>query len=184
MLLGKEDAIHPLIRLPFLKIAVQNYAHELIDPYWDIYLSSKSATIRDQVAEALGQIQERKLAHACLHRAFSGEMITQDIETLAGSMVGSPQGRENLWSFMMSSWEGVEDRMAGSMAIFDPFISNTLRPFATCGSQDQFSSFFASKDTTGYTRGLTVAMDFISANTSYRKRDVEKVRAWLIIQQE
>lgn len=176
---GEEDAIDPLVRLPILKIAIQNHAHELMDPHWDLYSKSKSAAIRDQIAEALGQIQERKLAHACLHRAFGGEMITQDIETLAGEMVGSPHGRENLWSFMMENWTVVEDRMAGSMAIFDPFIGNTIRPFATQEAQERFAGFFATKDTTGYRRGLTVAMDFISMNAMYRKRDVERLRSWL-----
>lgn len=188
---GDEEAIHPFLILPTLEIAVNHLGAEIVDQLWDVYEETESPILRDHIATAFGQIQDPKTARECLKRAFAPDeddeddeedvegMMTQDIETLACCMADDSSGRETLWQFFVDEWDSVEEEMGGSMAIFNPFITETLRCFATEESHQRIVNFFAEKTTTGYRRGLAVALDFVSANASYRSRDIEGVRQWL-----
>lgn len=176
---GNQNAIHPYISLPTLEIAIVYMGDEVIDPLWNVFTKSNDPVLRDRIACAFGCIQKRKSALNSLERAFNGDMATQDIQALMMTMADDANGRETLWTFLVDNWEKVKEKVGGSMAIFNPLIGETLRCFATDEAKTKIVKFFEEKDTTGYTRGLTVAIDFVEANAKYRKRDVEAVRLWL-----
>ncbi|KAF7188227.1 Aminopeptidase 1 [Pseudocercospora fuligena] len=178
---GHDTDLHPSLREPVFKIVVgSEFGLDATTFLMKLYSTTHSPHERESIAKAMGQTSEFDSARELLHSIFSNQIFAaQDLETFAVEMAENSAVPGVVWDFIKEEWELVCDRLAGSMAIFEPFLRSCLQTLTSIEDAEELEEFFSDKDTLGYQRGLTVALDFIRANARFKERAGEEVREWL-----
>ncbi|KAK4502522.1 hypothetical protein PRZ48_005947 [Zasmidium cellare] len=175
----KTNVIHPSLRGSVYSIAMLYRELEAFDTLRETYTNSSAPDVREIIVEAMSVVQTPEVAHKCLDWALQGGMSSSDTSTFMMELAKSSAARETVWTFMRENWKSIIERLGGSSAVMEPLIRSTLQTFASEERRAEIEAFFRDKDTTGYTRGLTIALERIRINAAYRERDRGVVRAWL-----
>ncbi|KAF2163316.1 hypothetical protein M409DRAFT_68591 [Zasmidium cellare ATCC 36951] len=173
------SVIHPSLRGSVFSIAMLYRELEAFDSLREAYTNSNAPDTREIIVEAMSVVQTPELTHKCLTWALQGGMTSSDTSDLMTELAKNPAARETVWVFMREHWTSILERLGGSSAVMEPLIRSTLQTFTTRERREEVEAFFTGKDTTGYTRGLAIALERIGINAAYRERDGEVVRDWL-----
>ncbi|KAF2764364.1 hypothetical protein EJ03DRAFT_302165 [Teratosphaeria nubilosa] len=178
---GNVIAISPSLRQSVLEIAIKHGKSQACGSLQIAYEDIESDDVQEDVLQALGQVQTAQDTRDLLLWALDGGIDSSDlvdlVETLASNGVDIVQ--ETMWSCIQKQWNTIIGRIGGSNAVMEPFVRLSLSGFKSTKYVKGITEFFRTKDTTGYKRGLAVAVETIRANAAYRERDMESVRQWL-----
>lgn len=171
--------IQPSLRRSVFSIVMRCRDMEAFDVLREEYTSNTAPDMREIIVEAMSEVSTADLAEECLKFAFKGGMTSSDSSDLLMNLAKNSAARETAWTFMRENWNLIDQRLGGSSAVMEPLVRCTLQTFASEERKAEIEAFFQDKDTTGYTRGLRIALEWIEINAAYRERDGEVLRAWL-----
>lgn len=176
---GDKKAIHPSLRLPTFKIAVKNGGREAYEAVLSEYTNTTSVDGKEIALQALGRVQDPKLAKEYLDWSMSGAVTTQDVHSPARAVALNSKVRPVVWEFIKSNWPMLRERLGANMVVLERYLRMSLNKFASLEVEQDIEKFFANKDNTGYDRGLAVVSDTIKGSARYRENDLEIIREWL-----
>ena len=129
--------------------------------------------------KALGQVPTPELAQDFIDFVFSDNVAKQDVLSALISFATNAKVRDVLWQYVTKEWKTVSAKLSANAMIMDRFVKYTLSHFATPGMDKEVEEFFKDKDTTGWDRGVSQAIDAVRTNAWYRERDEKLVLEWL-----
>ncbi|WPH04075.1 Hypothetical protein R9X50_00696000 [Acrodontium crateriforme] len=176
---GDKKAIHPSLRGPVFKISIKNGGEEAYKAIQNEYLTTTSVDGKEITLQSMGQVQSAELAQDYLKFAFAGNVATQDLHSVGGSLGNNSKVRSEVWSYVKANWSMLRERLGGNMVVLERFLRTALVKFADMETERDIEAFFSEKNNEGYDRGLAVVSDTIKGNARYRERDTENVREWL-----
>ncbi|KAH9843290.1 aminopeptidase 2 [Teratosphaeria destructans] len=178
---GNETAVRPSLRQAVLEIAIKHGNSQAFHALQTAYEDIESDDIQEDVLEALGQVQTAQDTQDLLSWALDGGIDTSDLVDLVESLARNDVDivQETMWSCIQEQWNTVIARIGGSNAAMEPFVRLSLSGLKSSKYVGEITEFFKPRDTTGYKRGLAVAVETIRANAAYRERDMDSVRQWL-----
>lgn len=177
---GDAKAIHPSLRAAVFRISIKNGGEAAYRAVVRELQTTKSIDGREIALQSLGQVQSSALAEDYLKFAFDGDVATQDLHTVGGSLANNSKVRATVWEYIKQEWPMIRSKLGGNMVVLERFLRVGLQKFASAEVEEDIAQFFSDKDNTGYDRGLAVVSDTIKGNAKYRERDLEQIREWLI----
>ncbi|KXS98190.1 hypothetical protein AC578_6417 [Pseudocercospora eumusae] len=180
---GHNPNLHPSLREPLFRILVSETNLHATNFLTNLYTTTttNSPHQREEIASAMAQLSDPTAARKVLHSTFSNPVFTaQDLATFAVEMAENSAVPGVVWEFIQEEWELVCARLAGSMALFEPFLRGCLQTLTEWGQVEEVQRFFEARDMLGYQRGVSVALDFVRANARFKERAGEEVRGWLV----
>lgn len=178
---GKDaSAIHPSLRSPFFRIAVNYGGKEAYEAVKSFYGTTTSIDGKEIALQSLGRVQSQELANKYLDFLFSDAVAVQDMHTGASSLAANAKTRPAVWNYIKKNWDSkVYPDLSGNMVLLERFLRMSLNKFSSHEVKKDIDSFFASKDNKGYDRGLGVVSDTVEGAAKYKERDTAVVRKWL-----
>jgi aminopeptidase N len=175
---GKNDAIHPSLRLAVFNIAVRyggSAEYEAVKKEWSTALSFDGKEI---ALSSLAQIQDITLLPDFLKFIFNSA-ATQDMHIAAAALAANSKTRAGLWEYIKKNWEMVREKLGGKMTVLDRFLKSSLVEFTDLETEEDIAEFFNGKDNRGYDRTLRVTSDIIKGRAAYREREKDTLLVWL-----
>ena len=176
---GDKKAIHPSLRLPTFKIAVKEGGREAYEAVLNEYLHTTSVDGKEIALQALGRVQDKRLAEEYLDWSFSGAVATQDVHSPSRAIALNAKVRPVVWEFIKNNWDMLRERLGGNMVVLERYVRMSLNKFSNYEDEKDIEAFFKDKDTTGYDRGLAVVSDTIKGAARYKGNDLAVIREWL-----
>lgn len=180
---GKNtSAIHPSLRSPFFRIAVNEGGKEAYEAVKHFYTTTTSIDGKEIALQSLGRVQSQELANSYLDFLFSDAVAVQDIHTGASSLAQNAKTRLAVWEYIKTNWDSkVYPDLSDNMVVLERFLRMSLSKFSSHEVKKDIDSFFASKDNKGYDRGLGVVSNTVEGAAQYKERDTAVVREWLSV---
>lgn len=178
---GKDtSAIHPSLRSPFFRIAVNEGGKEAYEAVKNFYNTTTSIDGKEIALQSLGRVQTNDLANDYLGFLFSDAVAVQDMHSGASSLAQNSKTRLALWEYIKANWDSkVFPGLSGNMVVLERFLRMSLSKFASHEVKKDIDSFFAGKDNKGYDRALGIIGDTVEGSAQYKERDTAVVREWL-----
>ena len=95
------------------------------------------------------------------------------------ALVDHPVGRHIQWAYTRDNWEKCVAKVKDPQ-ILDQFVQVTMQGFGSEEVIADMGAFFAGKDTEGFKQSLERGKENILARASYRRRDSESLKQWLV----
>jgi aminopeptidase N len=174
------SAIHPSLRSPFFRIAVNEGGKDAYEAVKAFYTTTTSIDGKEIALQSLGRVQSEALANEYLDFLFSDAVAVQDMHTGASSLAQNAKTRLAVWNYIKTNWDSkVYPDLSGNMVLLERFLRMSLSKFSSHEVKKDIDSFFASKDNKGYDRGLGVVANTVEGAAKYKERDAAIVREWL-----
>lgn len=177
----KRSAIPPSLQPAVFQVAVKHLGREAYDLLRKEYSQTTSIDGEEMILEAMAEALQPELAAEFLHFTFSDDVGIQNAGTATSSLAANPdvRVREALWAYIRENWEMVYARLGGSMVVFERFIRGSLETLTSDETRKAIEEFFRNKNTTGYGRGVTIAVEKIGNNARYIERDLGVLQEYL-----
>lgn len=176
---GDAKAIHPSLRAAVFKNSIKYGGADAYKAVRNEYQTTTSIDGREITLQSMGQVQTPELAEDYLKFAFGGNVATQDLHTVGGSIGNNSKVRDTVWKYIKQEWPMIRAKLGANMVVLERFLRMSLQKFASAEVEKDITQFFSDKDNTGYDRGLAVVSDTIKGNAKYRERDLGLTREWL-----
>lgn len=176
---GDRTAIHPSLRSAIFRIVIGEGGRSEYDAVKHEYLNTTSVDGKEICLQSLGRVQSADLVKDFLDFQFSDKVATQDAHTGAMSLAANPKARYILWQYIKENWDPVHERLSGNSVVIARFLKTSLQKFASHEVEEDISTYFKDKDTSGYDRGLVQVSDTVKGNANYKERDEALILEWL-----
>jgi len=176
---GDADAIHPSLRLPVFRIAVENGGQAAYEAVKKEYLATTTVDGKESCLIAMGRVQSVELAKDYFAFLLSDAVKLQDIHTAGVSLANNAKVRSVFWESVKTHWTDLSKKLSASSVAYDRFFKTSLTKFADKAVADDIDAFFKDKDTKVMDKGLAQAKDTIRANAAYKERDEKLIQEWL-----
>jgi len=176
---GNKDALHPSLRLPVFRLAIENGGESAFEAIKNEYMTTTTIDGREICLVAMGRVQTPELARKFLDFQMTEDVAIQDFHSGAGALSMNVKTREELWRYMKTNWKTVYGKMSGNSVVVARYLKVALGNFSDMETEKDIADFFKDKDTAGYDRGLVEIADTIRTNASYRQRDEKVILEWL-----
>ncbi|KAK6341017.1 hypothetical protein TWF696_009328 [Orbilia brochopaga] len=176
---GDTSAIHAALKLRVFRIGISEGGKSEYDQVWEEYLRATSPDGKEITLQSLGKAKEHTLITDYLSKMLSDKIPTQNTHYVSSALAMNSDARPHVWEFVKTRWEDIVKLLGGNMVLLDRFVRVTLNKFADEKILEELKAFFEGKDQRGYDRAVKVAIDSVSGNVSWRKRDEMAVTEWL-----
>ncbi|VEU19505.1 DEKNAAC100395 [Brettanomyces naardenensis] len=176
-----EGSIEPSLRLPVFQTLLANKetcTREVFDYVLNEVKHPSSIDSTEIALKALGSISNTDLfLDDILGLYFSKYVLEMDYMFLTIALVKNPNTKAKFWKF----FEGNYPRFRSDVAMWtlDRLIKNLLPRLVSRELAIEIQSFFADKDTTGYTKGLHQGLDSIKSSLIWTQGSRSDVLGWL-----
>lgn len=161
-------------------VAVADKGMPVVDQLFRLYHEASTEREKDIFIEAMGCVGKPGLARRIIKRAFGDRAIaTQDLSTLCEAIASNGTTTDVVWEFIRDEWDLAYARMGDATTTLERFLKSSLSYMHSLGRVDEVGAFFRSRDTTGYARGVAVAIDIVRANAAFKGREQAGLRGWL-----
>lgn len=172
----------PNFRNPIFRLAARysdppSAAYEALQSF---YSSTQTIDGKEIALQALGRTPDPDLARDLFAFALSPAVQVQDAHTPLVALAANSATRDTLWDCVSGQWEALMAKSGGSVIVKDRFVRVTLARFASAERAAEIRAFFAGKDVSEFRKALNIALDTIAGNASYKARDLERTREFLV----
>ena len=174
-----QKPIHPSLRLPVFRIAINEGGREAYEALKHEFLSTTSIDGKEICLQAMGRVQSPDLARDFLDFQFSDKVAAQDVHSGSIALASNPATRDELWKYIKENWSTIHKKLANNSVVLDRYLKQCLSKFASFEVEEDIRKFFEGKDTKGYDRGLVQVGDAVKGNAKYKERDEKLVEEWL-----
>lgn len=143
------------------------------------YNNTTSVDGKEICLQSLGKVRSTDLVEDFLAFQFSDHVAVQDLHSGSLALAKNAEARERMWSWIKENWNTVENKLSSNLVIMDRYLKGALKEFASHEVGEDIFSFFQSKNTEGYDRGLNQVYDTVRGNANYKERDEQLVFEWL-----
>lgn len=143
------------------------------------YANSETLDGKEICLVAMGRVHDQRLVNDFLNFQFSEKVAIQDKHTGSISLAANAKARNALWRYIKNNWQKVHDILFANPIVLDRYLKACLTKFASHEVEKDIATFFGSKDTKGYDRGLVEVADTVKANANYKNRDEALILEWL-----
>ena len=178
--LYKAGNISPYLKLPVYKTLLANPDSCTQSVFDTVIKEAKEPVAIDSTEiclSALGYIANDTLLDKVLSLYFSKYVLEMDYSFLTISLVENPRTKVAFWKFFESHYPDFRNKVA--MWTLDRLIKSFLPKLVSADLYKDASTFFADKDTTGYTKGLKQGLDSIKYSLLWSDRSKTDVFDWL-----
>ncbi|KAK6528727.1 hypothetical protein TWF694_003967 [Orbilia ellipsospora] len=176
---GDTAAINAAMKLRVFRIGISEGGKDEYEKVWDEYLKATSPDGKEITLQSLGKVKDESLIKDYLEKMISDKIPTQNTHYVSSSLAMNSDAKPLVWKFVKERWEDIFKLLSGNMVLLDRFVRVTLNKFADEGILNEMVEFFEKKDQRGYDRAVKVAIDSVSGNVSWKKRDEKVVVEWL-----
>ncbi|KAK6534328.1 hypothetical protein TWF281_005653 [Arthrobotrys megalospora] len=176
---GDESVINAALKLRVFRIGISEGGKDEYEKVWAEYLKATSPDGKEITLQALGRVKSEELINDYLEKMISDKIPTQNTHYVSSSLALNGDAKPLVWKFVKERWDDIFKLLSGNMVLLDRFVRVTLNKFADETILEELKTFFENKDQRGYDRAVRVAIDSVSGNVSWKKRDEEVVKEWL-----
>ncbi|KAF3941260.1 Laeverin [Dactylella cylindrospora] len=176
---GDSSAIHPALKLRVFRIGITEGGKDEYDLVWNEYLKATSPDGKEITLQSLGRVKDDALIVDYLEKMLGDKIPTQNTHYTSSSLATNAEARPLLWKFVKERWDDIFKLLSGNMVLLDRFVRVTLNKFSDETILEDLKAFFEPKDQRGYDRAVRIAIDSVSGNVIWKKRDEKAVEEWL-----
>ncbi|KAF3184457.1 hypothetical protein TWF788_005162 [Orbilia oligospora] len=176
---GDESVINAALKLRVFRIGISEGGKEEYEKVWAEYLKATSPDGKEITLQALGKAKSADLINDYLEKMIGDKIPTQNTHYVSSSLALNGDAKPLVWKFVKERWDDIFKLLSGNMVLLDRFVRVTLNKFADETILEEMKAFFEPKDQRGYDRAVRVAIDSVSGNVSWKKRDEKVVEEWL-----
>lgn len=103
-----------------------------------------------------------------------------DMHILSGGLAGNRVARPLMWTYLKENWDQLNAKLGGNPILIDRLVNVSLGKFVDFESLKELETFFAGVDTKGFDRTLEQVKDKVRGRASYKQRDAEGIKQWLV----
>ncbi|KAK6351095.1 hypothetical protein TWF718_004268 [Orbilia javanica] len=176
---GDESVINAALKLRVFRIGISEGGKDEYEKVWAEYLKATSPDGKEITLQALGKVRSEELINDYLEKMISDKIPTQNTHYVSSSLALNGDAKPLVWKFVKERWDDIFKLLSGNMVLLDRFVRVTLNKFSDETILEEMKAFFEPKDQRGYDRAVRVAIDSVSSNVSWKKRDEKVVEEWL-----
>ncbi|KAF3918942.1 Laeverin [Dactylellina cionopaga] len=176
---GDASAINAALKLRVFRIGISEGGKDEYEKVWAEYLKATSPDGKEITLQSLGKARDETLIADYLEKMIGDKIPTQNTHYVSSSLAMNSDAKPLVWKFVKERWDDIFKLLSGNMVLLDRFVRVTLNKFADETILEEMKTFFEPKDQRGYDRAVRVAIDSVSGNVSWKKRDEKVVLEWL-----
>lgn len=114
--------------------------------------------------------------------SVTNSVPSADMHYLGSVLAGNRVGRPLLWAWIKENWGQFEAKLGGNPILADRMVKVSLPKFTDLKDLADIEAFFGQDhvDTKAFDRTLEQVKDKIRGRASYKSRDAEVVKKWLV----
>lgn len=168
------------LRAMLMGVMVRHYDEEAFDELLKLYQETHSADLQEDIASALASTKSEKRAKQLTSLLTNPEVVRpQDLFRWFAYLMRNRHTRSAIWQWLEENWGWIEVAL-GSGKSYDYFPLYGAKFLSTDEWLKKYRDFFEPKRLIpALERNIDVGLDEIKTRIEWRKRDEEKVKAWL-----
>lgn len=157
---------------------------ELVPEYVNRWQESTSNEMKLRLVRAMGRVNDKDVIRDAIlpfcygttpeDRVLRPTEMTALVSTLAYNSAARPVQ----WEYIKSHWDAIVAKLGTPEAV-SRVLAACLPAFPDAAAIEDIETFFADKDTNGYTTALATAKDVILNSSRVRERERASLAAWL-----
>jgi aminopeptidase 2 len=177
---GDRKAIHPNLRGSVYGIALMNGGEAEYEILLNEYKTTKDADERNTALRSLGRTDNPKLIQRTIDFALSDDVKFQDIYLPLVMLRMTAAGVNANWEWLQKNWETIKERCPPGLPMLGGLVYGATMGFTSWEKKKEVEAFFKDKDTKGYQRNLSQALEQIESRTMWLERDRADVKEYLV----
>lgn len=177
--LAGADTFTPSFRGSVLGYAVSKHGQSAYEQVKARYMADTSVDGKEVCLTALGRVKEPQLVQDFLDFLFSDQMTLQNIHLAFSALGNNEHSRGLLWKYIKRNWKRVYGRLSKSAVVLSWCIEMGLSHFNDLETEREIASFYADKDTSHFRQSLSVALECIKRNATFKQRSEGETLEWL-----
>ncbi|KAK4208605.1 putative aminopeptidase [Rhypophila decipiens] len=189
-----DPAANPIpadLRSPIYRAAIKTDPTNAVTALKEEWFNTPAIDGKELCLGALSQVTDEKIIKENLLPFLfnmsppsppSDAVPSADMHYLGSGLAGNRVGRPLLWAYMKENWNQFEAKLNGNPILADRMVKVSLPRFNELADLEDIEQFFGSGniDTKAFDRSLEQVKDKIRGRASYKTRDQEVVKKWLV----
>ncbi len=173
----KGKLVHPDMRLAVYAVVANHGSVKQWQQLKDLYSKAEMDEERNRLGYALTMFRNPKLIEKTVKFIFSDDVRDQDRPIFMAIGMGNPDARPLFWTAIKENWNDIMNRFNG-MGLINHIVRGT-RHFCTPKELAEVKQFFKTHKHNGGEQAVRQAIEGITINANWLKRDLPAIRRYL-----
>lgn len=180
----KGNDMDPSVRRIAFRAAMQKNPAGTFSVLQAEFAKSTSTDVKSSILAALATTDDEEIIRQLVAFNFaassSAESVSpSDMSVVLAGLADHPVGRHIQWQYLKDHWDAFTSKVSNKDMLYW-YIQTIVSRFGTKEALEDIDSFFENKDIESFAQSLEQSKEGIRNRISYRERDSELLKQWLI----